>query len=91
MWMSEGGIDVDERRSLSMECDPWDVVGLCELGKKVDVVGVEDVVVVGLEDDACTAVDGEKIAEVLSGVGSLRKEAENAEGKRELLLEREEE
>ena len=64
-----------------MECNPWNMLGLSKLGKDVDVVGIEEVVIVGLEDDACSTVDGDKVSEILSGVGSLWKEAEDAKGK----------
>ena len=72
VWMSERAVDVDEGRSWSMEADPGHVARLYDFGQKNDVGSFDEIVIVGLEDDLCTALKGHEIAEILAGIGPVR-------------------
>ena len=89
VWMSERAIDVHEGRALPMEADPRDMAGLQDFGQQSDVVGLDEIVIVGLEDDLGTALDGHEIAEVLAGVGAVGQVRDNAIVECGLLVETE--
>ena len=55
-----------------MEADPGHVARLYDFGQKNDVGSFDEIVVVGLEDDLCTALNSHEIAEILAGIRAVR-------------------